>query len=725
MTSDWRPVLNNYLSDFESQTTVILDKIVKLLSRSGQRFDTRIKEHFKKSVLNRLEQSLEFIEIQNESHPHQNEIDRCQMTDATNEQMSSDDTIEFVESVIKVETISSEDDENAIGTTEGISTTSEAEPAMHERMNYRPSLDSCFSMDRHSTCSPSTSNQPMVSPNVSPNISPFLSSTELNMIIKREIDHTRFDECVVKMEDVPTTSASIENEIPPSPSHRQFQRSVSILSVEQQEIKRKTVAAYHEPCKKQKITDVVQMNESIPTPNNMPATKDFVFACFYSKCQINLFITTLQEVYGHWKDAHEMSMKPFRFVAIGKAACFYCNKVDVFPQLVPHHKHRHHSEIMVIVDKENKSKCGLCHRIFSSSEMVVHFKQQHDPSLLGGINSPVCFSEAEVTDLLKINSTPNGLCEFNSAVNGPNEIKAFVCGFCGAAKSLSETSFIDHIENDIFKYSCSACSFLSDSIHEITQHEETVHHMTNVHIKHKTTLDSRLERYYMRTRVIFSNGLALFKHNLLNTKFDDRSEFWSFKERFVKQKSNEGILPKMKDDDKLSDFHRKELKRQRAYHNNLCIRGIMTVVGQDELHQILAFICKVLHVEITKNDFDTLFQRSGFDVIVKMRTFDLKKQILKHFDSIEKTKIPEKFKGILNICSLIDLKMFSVENDLTGFFRELYEYAQMKKDKMHIHSVWISDRGISVKVTFKSPIEIIWTKTDLDKCIHQKYKGLV
>lgn len=455
----------------------------------------------------------------------------------------------------------------------------------------------------------------------------------------------------------------------------------------------------------------------------------FVFTCDDTRCQTNFYTNTLDEVFSHWKSAHEELRRPFRFMAVGKGMCAYCNKFESFQQLQCHHKYRHNSEIMVILDKENKSKCGLCHQSFSFSEMVVHFKNHHDPSLMVGITNPICLSEGEISEILKINSTSNGLIEWNSALHGPNEMKYFQCGHCNETKSFSETSLIEHIEADIFQYGCSLgskmCPTVCHSISDIARHEETEHHLKNAHTKHLLALDGRLERYYLRTRVIFKSGLTLFKNNLLCSKYDDREEFRKFKERFIKQKSDECKIF-IKNGEKLSEKHRRELSIQRSYRNNVCIRGLTTKVSKDDLHKIFNMICKIINVNVTNDDYEAIFQRSRFDVIIKLRKIETKSTMLRVFKSMkeEKTNIPEKFKSLLKINPNIDMENFSLENDLTGFFWDLAKIAQEEKNKMCIHSWWIADSGLNIKVTFKTNPEVIWSKADLLKSISQAYKGV-
>lgn len=431
------------------------------------------------------------------------------------------------------------------------------------------------------------------------------------------------------------------------------------------------------------------------------------FACFYCHSQPSFFVDTFTEIYDHWKHSH--GAIPFRFFVVGMAACFYCGKIDVFPNLQGHHKHNHHSEIFVVVDRKNRSKCGLCQRIFSASEMVVHFKSQHDPCLLVGINSPVCFTQNELDQLLTMNS-----CQEEPKQTG------YMCGHCNSSKKTIEIPFMEHIEQDKFQYRCTVCPTVGKSIQETAHHEEITHNLTNMASKHANGLLSRLERYYLRTRIIFNNGLVLFKHNVLNTTFDDRKEFWKLKERLAKEKYIECTTKiNEKLPIKLSFANKNELFRQRTYRNNLCIRGISTITSDEILRKIFAKICSAMEMN-ESDEIESIFQRAGNDIIVKFKNYDLKKLILKQWERMSITNKLEKLKPLKLIAPKIDLAKIDVQNDLTDFFRLLWLDAQEAKDKNRIHSFWISENGISVKCTHKSPIDIIWSKADLIKCIRRK-----
>lgn len=468
-----------------------------------------------------------------------------------------------------------------------------------------------------------------------------------------------------------------------------------------------------------------------PEPNPL-REKNIVFACFYCHSQPSFFVDTFTEIYEHWKQSH--GSISFRFFVVGMAACFYCGKVDVFPNLQGHHKHNHHSEIFVVVDKKDRNKCGLCQRYFSASEMVVHFRTHHDPCLLMGINNPVCFNQTEIEQLLTINS-----CR-----EAPREV-SFVCGHCNSMEKtrsvflynqpklekflilkckififvfIMTRSFLQHIEHDNFQYKCTICNVTGKTIQETVDHEERIHSLLKQGTKHASGLQIRLERYYLRTRVIFNNGLVLFKHNLLNTSFDDRKAFWALKERMMKQKFDEINNT----DEKLASrnlfAYKKELMKQRTYRNNVCIRGITTVKSDEILRKVFDKICTAME-KSTSDGIESIFQRTGKDIIVKFKNWESKKSILKQWERMNMSERLEKLQPLKIIDPNIELTQINVMNDLTDFFRLLHDDAQEAKNKNEIHSFWISEHGLSVKCTQKSPIDIIWSKSDLIRCIRR------
>lgn len=419
--------------------------------------------------------------------------------------------------------------------------------------------------------------------------------------------------------------------------------------------------------------------------------KNIKFAC--CNCKINSCFKTFTEVYDHWKVIHESHSKPFRFVAIATAACFYCDTIDTFPALQYHHNHNHHSETFAVVNRHNKSNCGLCHQEIMKSEMAKHFKERHPPQIFLCIKNPICFTQSEMDQLLTLNPSQE--------TDEPGQMEAFCCGYCKCEKKTSEISFQQHIEQDAFQIVCTMCKFLGNNIREMTQHEASVHNLTSDVMKHERILKERLERYFLRTRIMFSNGLVLYKHNMLNTDFDDQEEF----RRFVSQKVEEYRKPTNQPDDvpNKTIFERKqELQIQRSYRTNLFITGIQN--NSSDLPSRFLGICEAIGLpNITRNQIEDIFRRSN-GVIVKLIKCKLKEKILRNWRTARENGELKK--------SFLDVH---IQNHLTPFFVNLRKYAKQAKANNYIQSFWITDDGLKVKRNATSKAVIVWSNSELLK----------
>lgn len=97
-----------------------------------------------------------------------------------------------------------------------------------------------------------------------------------------------------------------------------------------------------------------------------------------------------------------------------------------------------------------------------------------------------------------------------------------------------------------------------------------------------------------------------------------------------------------------------------------------------------------------------------------------KKNILKRWESMSMADKLIKLKPLILMIPEIELKKIQVRNDLTEFFEILWQLAQEAKDKHQIYSFWISRNGLRIKRTPTSEIDVIWSKSDLVRCIHKK-----
>lgn len=396
-------------------------------------------------------------------------------------------------------------------------------------------------------------------------------------------------------------------------------------------------------------------------------------------------------------------------MAFAKAACFYCSeKYDIFPNLKDHHKRRHPAKILIVVDSTNRSKCGLCLKFFStSSEMVQHFKSQHDPTNYASINSPICFSQSEIERLLSINS-PN-------QINISQQIEAFICGHCQDKKDVNDISFIDHIEKDTFKSSCSACKLMGKSIQETVQHEMSAHKLPKDIMKHSKVLMGQLERRYYRTKIVFTNGLILYKHNLLNTALDDRNEFWPFRQRFAKQKSVE--CTKKSTPSKSTPQHvlyEKELQKYRPLCSNLRISGISHAADDDLLRIFLRICTAVGFSNVSMHDVHQIYRRK-IVVIVQMVEGELKNEIIRAWRRTPKMVKLKHLESVMNGPTNI-----FIESELTPFFVKIKKHVDAAKEMNQIHSYFMTDDGIKVIGNDCEKQAIIWSRDDLAKFIQGK-----
>lgn len=407
-----------------------------------------------------------------------------------------------------------------------------------------------------------------------------------------------------------------------------------------------------------------------------------------------------KDVENHWKEQHQTL--PFQFYACGVGACYHCDYIDSYQKLQLHHNYKHPTECLVVVDQQNKSKCGLCHKILASSDMKSHFKTEHHQNFSFGINSPICFTQDEIEYLSTLNSAPS-------------EIKSFMCGNCGAAENMAKMSFQQHIEGDEFKFRCteSSCNTWFKNIKELIEHEATEHALSLNKIKYVNDFNNRLKRHYLRTQIVFGNGLVLFKHNVLNTIFDDRGNFWKFKQEFAIKKINESSHEEPIFDMKNID-RKYELRKQREFSRNLCVTGFPKL-NEDNLPQIFIYLCRLFDMNIGEDDIESYFQRQGHDIIIKLRQRSIKGEIQKRWKKAQMGKFAKKFPDLLNHFNISTKRQIFINicSDLTPFYKRLWALAEEARNAGKVSAYFISDDGLIVVVNRKR--QIIWSPQDLER----------
>lgn len=437
-----------------------------------------------------------------------------------------------------------------------------------------------------------------------------------------------------------------------------------------------------------------------------------LYICFHCQKQVdNRMINvepskTIEEMRNHWQSHH--SSKPFLYHAIGLGACFYCEKVDTYLKLQDHHNANHPNKTFIVVDQRNRSKCGLCQLIFTNTDMQIHFKREHNFACLFGIFSPICFTQKEIDRLIL-----NGI-DSNGVSGNPKSVQHFICGHCSIQNSATTTSLKHHYEKDKFLFGCLHCQFSTKSKIELFTHDKDEHNTSNPHTKHLDAFRGRAHRHYLRTKIIFPNGLVLFNHNLLGTEFDDRSSFWPFVDSFASRIFPEPTRKKSFNtcvDSKLpptAAYHARMLEEQRKFRNNLCICGIENVEKELLLRHFMD-ICDAIGVSIQPADITSIFRRKGKDVIAQIADSETKSRILKAWNELH-----------FDVNTSEILHPISIQNDMTFFFKNLWKFVEDAKRKNQIYSFWISDTGLKVKKTVNSKSRVIWSEKSLLKYISDK-----
>lgn len=274
-----------------------------------------------------------------------------------------------------------------------------------------------------------------------------------------------------------------------------------------------------------------------------PSIKYFCVHCCDVSNQWNLYFAfeTVQDVHSHWLSNHTQLAvsKPFLFYALEIMGCHYCTYSGLFGRLCNHHANNHPTEPLVITRRSNREQCALCHYI--GPDVVNHFMQTHELVLKTNIFNPVCFTRNTLAELLSIDIHKRRQCghcglifETDSEAQQhhgymhqdketqlieqsdekPNQISYLICGLC--KRPINPEDFYAHVEMDQ-----SIFQFTADRIPQ----DPTQNYATNYYCN--------LYQDYLKTKVVFRNGLILFKQNLILSEYDDVQYFSRLVNRIV------------------------------------------------------------------------------------------------------------------------------------------------------------------------------------------------
>lgn len=243
---------------------------------------------------------------------------------------------------------------------------------------------------------------------------------------------------------------------------------------------------------------------------------------------------TIDDVYGHWLSNHTElpTAESFLFYAVELVGCHYCHYSGLYDRLRKHHEEKHSDDPFVVARKINRNQCALCY--YTEPNLPNHFQQTHQQVLKAHIFNPVCFTRENLAELLTIDIHQKRRCGYCGETfetdheiqqhhfymhldkealfyewrdKDPHEISYLICGRCN--RKLDPEQYYRHIEID-------------QAIFQSSNNRITV----NEHINESNHTEYfRLYRDYLKTRVIFGNGMILFKQNLIFSEYDDSQQF--------------------------------------------------------------------------------------------------------------------------------------------------------------------------------------------------------
>lgn len=223
---------------------------------------------------------------------------------------------------------------------------------------------------------------------------------------------------------------------------------------------------------------------------------------------------------------------PFQFSAVEPVGCHYCRYSGLFGSLCYHHSIHHSDKSLIIARQTNRKQCALCY--FSGPDLVNHFLQSHELVMNADIFNPICFTPDTLTELLSMDLHRRRRCGICGAVfetdhetqehhynvhwnienvtielvdRAPNQISHLICGLCNHI--IQPEHYLAHVELDQKK------------IQSTADRMRPVHEQEHQNQNHDTNFYHKQYQNHLRTKVVFNNGLTVYKQNLTLSEYDD------------------------------------------------------------------------------------------------------------------------------------------------------------------------------------------------------------
>lgn len=294
--------------------------------------------------------------------------------------------------------------------------------------------------------------------------------------------------------------------------------------------------------------------------------------CYNAQKQTETF-DAVKDVHFHWQQAHSKfgTHKPFQYEVVEYVSCFHCVPlqevvIGTHYEMIIHHKQHHPALPFAVVRPNDSKKCALCpYYSHLNTSLVAHFQTKHkirlrqwSPSQMRRIKIPFRLSDRQLARLLDkqmhkkqtcghcgaMYDTQRALRHHHSRVHESlklaiNElhdanVMHLICNCCNRA--IDRNLYSSHIQLRSSEFSCQNCAYRTIDLAELVRHDRRDHQLTNTFNRLADQYKSRLKSDYLKTRVVFGNGLVVSKHNLLGTRYDDSEEFYAFTDNLVEIK---------------------------------------------------------------------------------------------------------------------------------------------------------------------------------------------
>lgn len=236
-----------------------------------------------------------------------------------------------------------------------------------------------------------------------------------------------------------------------------------------------------------------------------------MFSC--ATCQDSNVLTvyhgTIENIFKHWIEVH-INQDPFQFYLVEPVSYLYVDSTA-----------EEHLNGSIIIYSRSDSR-------------IDYIRMNYQEQMRSDIINPFPLTEEKLDALLEINflnrngDRSSGIkkepgdgvdskqlitSRLHTALNGA----ILICSYCNT--KVSRKMYQMHIKEHLTNLFCSECGVQVGCLADIFAHDEKVHGINQIDSR-CTELMNQLSHAFLRTKIIFNNGLVLHNHNLIGTKLD-------------------------------------------------------------------------------------------------------------------------------------------------------------------------------------------------------------